>query len=651
MNPRRIGRVMAAVGLGLLVTVVVIAFTSGRAPGVSDDLRAGLITFAGAGAAMFIWRTALARLFDADKSAADAFRTGAGFTWVGLWLVAAGLLIAADRGRGVLLGLTVDLPTGLPSLAAFMIIVAVASMVHLGFPGLRVPWFWGIAVLAGGIALIELPRSIGSAGEDHLASLAWPVRVALVAGLGIVFLKLIVLERYAAMARSRLNWSPAREAEELARLLPCQAEDLHRLAAAVNRQLPEQDARVVQVRGRWGDGKSFILQRLGAQLNLQHRIAGERAAPAVVTVDIWKHESEPDLHLAIFEQVLGTRCFLAHGGWLGYPALALIGRYLPLVWQLSYRAKTGLGLDTSIKVPRLPWQGPLERLVGYQRRRGRIVVILLDEIDRAAPTMAQAAVTMIKRSLDLPGVVVVMSYVIESMRYKVFNPLCVDVLPDLASTMEAVIYAEGIDRDPSRIPSPAPGSIYDWWTNWGDLKLSEVAQHVSGSTASSSGHAPAGSEKAMASETHGPEPGRHRSSNGAETLSVRVRRAYEGAAVPTRIALQNQFAERYLQTPGHIAVTRLSFADIADMVVQFDSLRELSRSAGDPDPAVNRQAIEQGLARWARVNGLSANDSAPVRQIEGWCAKILDGVAKTGGGGSAGLLAASVVTAWQLARQ
>jgi hypothetical protein len=87
-------------------------------------------------------------------------------------------------------------------------------------------------------------------------------------------------------------------------------------------------------------------------------------------------------------------------------------------------------------------------------------VIVLDEIDRATPRVAQSAMTFALRSLDMPGVVVVLSYVDEIIRYKVFNPL-VKSLPDLASTMEPVIFDQGPEAANDG-PTSMPGGPLTW---------------------------------------------------------------------------------------------------------------------------------------------------------------------------------------------
>jgi hypothetical protein len=80
----------------------------------------------------------------------------------------------------------------------------------------------------------------------------------------------------------------------------------------------------------------------------------------------------------------------------------------------------------------------------------------------------------------MPGVIVVLSYVDSGIRYKVFNPL-VRSLPDLASTMQEVIFDLGPERanrgpvSPSSEPATPGGPFTDSdpaslgaWKTWQD---------------------------------------------------------------------------------------------------------------------------------------------------------------------------------------
>ncbi|NBZ89939.1 hypothetical protein [Stagnihabitans tardus] len=69
-------------------------------------------------------------------------------------------------------------------------------------------------------------------------------------------------------------------------------------------------------------------------------------------------------------------------------------------------------------------------------KSGASLVLIVDDVDRCAPVVAQKYVTLLRRGLNLPHLAVVLPYTPDQLRYKVFHPLSVD-LPDLGSSMEA----------------------------------------------------------------------------------------------------------------------------------------------------------------------------------------------------------------------
>lgn len=384
---------------------------------------------------------------------------GKGLAGSGL-LVGASVLLLWDRL------LSPDGWVGFLSLAAVGLVVAAAGWVQLFGPAVVRALVVPLALLASVSAAVDLPARIdtnprrscpaetsasaaGSRPCDRPAARSRPsatpwLRVLLIGLLALVNVKLLLLQRYAAAFRSK--------ARSGTKLLPTQEEDLERIRQGVIGPDLEEAGRLLQVEGRWGEGKSFLLGRLDPYF--QDKDEGQ-PLPAVVLVDVWKHQAEPDLHLAIFEEVLAHPCYLAGFGWLHYPVLLVGGRYLgSLLVKLPLLGKAGAGIEVPLKLPRLPWQQSFQRLVARQRRKRHRTVIVLDEIDRAAARMAQEAITLTRRALDLPGVTVVLSYVDDLIRYKVFNPLISERLLDLDSTMEAVIYAEAYGFDDPR-PAPA----------------------------------------------------------------------------------------------------------------------------------------------------------------------------------------------------
>ncbi|HVM14253.1 MAG TPA: P-loop NTPase fold protein [Egibacteraceae bacterium] len=426
-----------------------------------------------------------------------------------------------------------------------------------------------------------------SAGDGRAVSLRRPVGFLLSLLVAAILLKLVLLRRYAIAARSRHG-----SLAELD-LLPTQGKDLARLGAAILAQPRDEPARLIRLEGRWGDGKSFVLRRLETHLQ-EHNPGGQ----AVVVVDVWKHEAEPSLHLAIFEELLATPCYLRWGGWLQYPVLLIPGRYLSsalMKLSLKLRAAT---FDLPVGMPALPWQRHLERVVARHRRRGQVTVIVLDEIDRAAPLMAQTAITLALRSLDVSGAVVVMSYVEPVLRYKAFNPSVQPSLPDLGSTMEALLFVAQFDRArPALERDHESRSLEAWWPS----PLMTDSQ----------------------SEKRPPYPA---------PVEVRLRRGFEGTSTDARLRLQLHFDERFLGRSG-IKLRPLTIKDAAALPFVFESLRELAcLVAGVQYPGFkqSRTQAEQNVIKVVEV-ALEALlqrepflvDSPPVRAFESVLMSIL----------------------------
>ena len=219
---------------------------------------------------------------------------------------------------------------------------------------------------------------------------------------------------------------------------------------------------VKQLVGRWGEGKSFLVGALDGAYACEPTAClrrSRRPSAVLVVVDVWKHAGEADLHKAIVREILSHPALVLPWGWLTYP--------LGMVSEISIaeaRVKATLSqaeVDGTFAMPRLAWQRPLERALRWAVERNTQVVVVLDEVDRASAQAAQAAVTLTERSLDRPGLVVVLSYVEEVLPHKVVSPF-VEQLDDLRSTTTATILHlvetskdgwEGFSKDLLREPS------------------------------------------------------------------------------------------------------------------------------------------------------------------------------------------------------
>lgn len=521
----------------------------------------------------------------------------------GGWLVtlpAVGLAAAL-----VLIDITAgnNTPSGLLSAAAILVLVMVAGPAHLNVPPARTTsllaatlraMFLPLMLAASIIVVSALPglleKAAGGVPGKGLPFTPW-LRALMVGVLTVLNAKLLLLKRYTAVARSRNTIATETLVD---RMLPTQERDLQDIRQAIVWGRITDDARLVQIEGRWGEGKSFLLARLEAYLHLHRETTSTGRllpVPAVILVDVWKHEAEPDLHLAIIEDLLSHPCYLAGFGWLHYPTLLVVGRYLgTLLLKLALPGK-GAAVDVAVKVPRLPWQRSFQVLVANQRRRGRRTVIVLDEIDRAAAPMSQVAVTLTRRSLDLPGVTVVLSYVEELIRFKAFNPLNPGLLPDLQSSMEAEIYEEMLDPRSSAGHDYAEGSVF------GRLGAKDLCH---------------------------PDPVERRTPWQVDLLSAELRRWYACAPANTRAVLQARFSEKFLGLRP-IILRRLGHNDVAEMLFKFTSLQDLAHEIGGPDRDASRAAVVAALDAWAVREDLEPGKAPPIRALEGEFARLLTG--------------------------
>ena len=225
------------------------------------------------------------------------------------------------------------------------------------------------------------------------------------------------------------------------------------IAKMVDRMEDGNRGVLLGLKGEWGVGKSHVLSALESALQ-------GRSDVAVVSINVWEHQRELDLHFALVKAVLThpkvfERCIDAYPVHLLFvPLLMAMIRLLPKGWSLNFEvSRLSLSATIPVAIP-LPWQGGFRRVMEKANHEKLKVVIVLDEIDRTEPEAAQAVVTLARRALDLPGILTILPYVEAQLRYKVFNPFAV-VSPDLAATMFAVLE----EAYPGRVPAIEPGDL------------------------------------------------------------------------------------------------------------------------------------------------------------------------------------------------
>lgn len=440
--------------------------------------------------------------------------------------------------------------SGILAALSFGFIVAAAPFIHYRrikpVRHLVVP----LAAASGTLTIARWPVPFA---DNPAAALS--IQVLSILGLAWILAKILLLQRFSTMYCSRVEFAD----DELTRLLPLQEEYLERLKKAIFSGHSLQGSRVVQLVGNWGQGKSFLIDRLGFFLQDEEC--------AVVVINVWEQQSEPDLHLAIVEQVLSHHKYWYPYGWLYYSFNLFLARAAK-EWRFALSAgkeATKAEVQIPLSLPRPTGRRYLEQQVDRVRKKGTRTVIVLDEIDRAAPRVAQSAMTFARRSLDMASVVVVLSYVDPIIRYKAFNPL-LKTLPDLASTMQAVIFDRGPDKgvdNPVPMPggpltAPSSASLREWeaWQKAEEALLST-------STASSPGAAPSLGGGVNSDPQEGDD------CRLAQTLHL----AFANASVGERRRLQGKFSERYLGTDP-IQMRPLQIGDVAEVVLCFDTIKK-----------------------------------------------------------------------------
>lgn len=204
-------------------------------------------------------------------------------------------------------------------------------------------------------------------------------------------------------------------------LLQPQRELVDKLHNDLSRFSLEQPGPTIALRGAWGSGKSHVLSALLLEMEQK-----EHERVATVFMSVWREQSERSLHVAIVEAILSHplilhRCFAAYPNRLILRKLGhALTQWLPRGLHLNH-AGMDADIDPRLALPLLA-QRELEVVVARARAQCLRIVLILDEVDRATIEVAQAALVLTKRSLNLPGLAVLLAYVEEQLRLKVFNP-------------------------------------------------------------------------------------------------------------------------------------------------------------------------------------------------------------------------------------
>ena len=508
--------------------------------------------------------------------------------------------LAASLPAGMRSATTPAALPGLFPLCALIVIVLAGYSVYVWLPWLS----WLVPVIAGAASImlvIDLPEALnhGKAVPVNL----W-ARVPATLVFVILFAKFLLLHRHATREYARRRTGRHASGEEAAgALLPSQQRYLKELHSLIIDRVP---GRVLPLVGRAGEGKSFLVQRL------KHEWVGIGDL-AVVLVDVWRQQRESDLQAAILEALYSHRAYLARLGWLQVPASFLLARWIAALREARSNLELGLKeskarIELKFDVPGIQWQTHFERATARWARRGGSTVVVLDELDRAAPAVTQATLTLARRSVEVAGVTVVIPYIRSHIRFKAFNPLQ-QVLPDLGSSMDAILYEEyfGTQSNTGQ-DGDRPDTILRFWEVLRDgkfwkLQPGEPADSGNGQGAPTAQRPPASDE----------------------TLAMALRYGVFADARPlVRDRLQARFEEKYLSAAG-LSLHPPEPEDVVAMVTghfptlvrKVRDLLPLSPAAQGAQPDFDQleDAVLRGLRNW--LESQPQLIGPPIRALEG----------------------------------
>ncbi|MEW5728302.1 MAG: P-loop NTPase fold protein [Pseudomonadota bacterium] len=322
-------------------------------------------------------------------------------------------------GDGPLLSLTAGYPLTLAVLAAGLI-AAFAFPVWFIWPGAAALWL-GLLSLA-----VEWAWRGWSTGQ-------WPLGAASTAmAVLLTYLFPRLLHLLAVHWRTfGLRDGRSRDFDPL----PSQERLVGHLQQLCESRISYQSPEVVNINADWGGGKTTILMALKRRL--------DAAGIATVYFNAWEHQRDPLPETALFRAIASEWRVLAPWGWLAVPALVLQGALLPKTLKIISKAgavQSEAQFDVA-PPPDVFWHNTLRRLarIVMAHGRGRGIVVMLDEVDRCDPVAAQRFLTLVRRGLAAPGVLVILPTVKHQLFAKAFNPL-VPQLPDLRSTFHAILW-------------------------------------------------------------------------------------------------------------------------------------------------------------------------------------------------------------------
>jgi KAP family P-loop domain len=483
-----------------------------------------------------------------------------------------------------------------------------------------------LTVLSAGAAFAlalnnVLPNWLSFAALDH-RSFVQQFVVAL-----LVVHWLIFLPRFFLGITARIGSGTGMDVGNSHALLPSQAKTVERLlataggvpyepkpTAADRRRIPRpKEGRLMTLDASWGSGKTFILRKFQDYADIRHQRRPRQKRPhdfhlVVSYFNAWSHQASRDPEFAIVEHLIADARVVWPYGWLVLPAWQII---LERLLRLFSRG-SGFSVDMAwvkleggggVPPPPVRWSGLIARLaeVTFLRSEGRFgatLVLIVDDVDRCAPTVAQRYVTLFRRGLDLPNLTILFPYAAEQLRYKVFDPISVD-LPDLGSSMEAAY--RGLLSSVSRTPFEAnsAGSIEDILDREADGFLKLIDKRIDSGSPSSS--APGG-EKGTS------DAGWSKALNQWELIRRELLNMSE-AELKLGETTSSNFHEKFMRqleskygADERTPVPRLSFADAVQIIIGSRPMQKalFPKGPDDEDFSAMIEALETLQEGWLR---------------------------------------------------
>lgn len=272
-------------------------------------------------------------------------------------------------------------------------------------------------------------------------------------GLGWWLLPIAILATLAAGRLASILWflwgtRSGRTSGNACPLFPFQRETLRKLRNEIRNYSGRGLFISIALIGPWGAGKSAILRALASWRPEDE--PKDKPELHVVYFDAWRHQSDSNLEWSLFKTIVMNRVprqRLLARAWAGVPVFLLAWRATlgRLFVTLKFRGLNAQIADSG-EPPEVRWRPALERFVAGLEKRGIQLVVALDELDRCDHHACQTYYTLIRRFLDVPGLVAIMPLAGEVLQNKAFNPLF-SRLTDLADSSLALM----MERHPDAI--------------------------------------------------------------------------------------------------------------------------------------------------------------------------------------------------------